>query len=97
MLFYAIRQIFLKGGTIKDAIYHVFKTTGKMPTKSEGKKIINVYQDVQKNTGKVFDLSGKRIDTSKPIMGGKNVKSSTKEKIFKIDDELEKISAGEGK
>ena len=72
-MFAAIRQIFLKGGDIKDAIAYIFKTTGNMPTKSEGMRIINMYQDVQKNTGKVFDLSGKQIDTSKPIIGGKNV------------------------
>ena len=46
-MWYIIRQIFLKGGTIKDAIHHIFKATGKMPTKSEGMKIISVYQDVQ--------------------------------------------------
>ena len=96
MLFYAIRQIFLKGGTIKDAIYHVFKMTGKMPTKSEGKKIINVYQDVQKNTGKVLEFPKDRITPfykPRPGEGGK----LTKDKIFKIDDELEKLSAKEGK
>ena len=57
-MFSAIRQIFLKGGTIKDAIAYVFKATGNMPTKSEGMKMINIYKDVQKNTGKVFDLTG---------------------------------------
>ena len=72
-MFSAIRQIFLKGGTISDAIAYVFKATGNMPTKSEGMKMINIYKDVQKNTGKVFDLTGKRINTSKPIIGGKNV------------------------
>ena len=92
-----IRQMFLKGKTIKDAIFYVFEQTGNMPTKSLGKKIIDIYKDVQKNTAKVFDLSGKRIDTSKPIIGGKNVKSSKKERIHRIDEELENLSKGEGK
>ena len=60
-MFYAIRQIFLKGGTIKDAIHYVFKATGKMPTKSEGMKIINVYQDVQKHSGDVIQFPKERI------------------------------------
>ena len=60
-MLYAIRQIFLKGGDIKDAINYVFKTTGKMPTKSEGMKIINVYQDVQKHSGKVIQFPKDRI------------------------------------
>ena len=55
-MWYAIRQIFLKGGTIKVAIAYVFKATGKMPTKSEGMKIINVYQDVQKHSGDVIQF-----------------------------------------
>ena len=60
-MFYAIRQIFLKGGTIKDAIAYVFKATGKMPTKSEGMKIITVYQDVQKHSGDVIQFPKERI------------------------------------
>jgi hypothetical protein len=60
-MLYAIRQIFLKGGDIKDAINYIFKTTGKMPTKSEGMKIINVYQDVQKHSGKVIQFPKDRI------------------------------------
>jgi len=34
-----------------------------------------------KKSGKVFDLSGKRIDTSKPIMGGKNIEATPQDKI----------------
>ena len=60
-MLYTIRQMFLKGGDIKDAIHYIFKTTGKMPTKSEGMKIINMYQDVQKNTGKVIEFPKDRI------------------------------------
>ena len=60
-MLYAIRQIFLKGGDIKDAINYIFKTTGKMPTKSEGMKIINVYQDVQKHSGKIIQFPKDRI------------------------------------
>ena len=60
-MFSAIRQIFLKGGTISDAIAYVFKATGNMPTKSDGMKIINIYQDVQKNTGKVLEFPKDRI------------------------------------
>ena len=60
-MFAAIRQIFLKGGTIKDAIAYVFKETGNMPTKSEGMKMIDIYQDVQKNTGKVIQFPKDRI------------------------------------
>jgi len=66
-MWYAIRQIFLKGGDIKDAIHYIFKSTGKMPTKSEGQKIINVYQDVQKHSGDVIQFPKGRItDPFKP-------------------------------
>ena len=60
-MWYIIRQIFLKGGNIKDAIAYVFKATGNMPTKSDGMKIINIYQDVQKNTGKVIKFPKDKI------------------------------------
>ena len=36
----------------------------------EGKKIT---EDLFGKKGEVFDLTGKKIDTSKPILGGKNV------------------------
>ena len=52
MLFYAIRQMFLKGKTIKDAIFYVFEQTGNMPTKSLGKKIIDIYKDEKIIRGK---------------------------------------------
>ena len=60
-MFAAIRNIFLKGGTIKDAIAYVFKATGNMPTKSEGMKIIKMYQDIQKDTAKIFQFPKDRI------------------------------------
>ena len=60
-MLYAIRQIFLKGGDIKDAINYIFKTTGKMPTKSEGMKIINMYQNIQKDTAKIIKFPKDRI------------------------------------
>ena len=60
-MLYTIRQMFLKGSTIKDAINYIFKMTGKMPTKSEGMKIINMYQDVQKHSGKVIQFPKDRI------------------------------------
>ena len=53
-MLYAIRQIFLKGGTIKDAIAYVIKQTGNMPTKLEGLQMIKMYKDVQKNTAKIL-------------------------------------------
>ena len=69
-MWYAIRQMFLKGGDIKDAINYIFKTTGNMPTKSEGMKIINVYQDVQKHSGQVVQFpKGKITDPFKPRPG----------------------------
>ena len=69
-MWYIIRQIFLKGGDIKDAIHYIFKSTGKMPTKSEGQKIINVYQDVQKHSGDVIQFPKGRItDPFKPRPG----------------------------
>ena len=60
-MFAVIRNIFLKGGDIKDAIAYVFKATANMPTKSEGMKIINVYQDVQKHSGDVIQFPKDRI------------------------------------
>ena len=95
-MLYAIRQIFLKGGDIKDAINYIFKTTGKMPTKAEGKKITNMYQNIQKDTAKIFKFPKDRITPfNKPRPG--DTLESTKKRIFKIDDELEKLSAREGK
>ena len=95
-MLYAIRQIFLKGGDIKDAINYIFKTTGKMPTKSEGKKITNMYQNIQKDTAKIFKFPKDRITPfNKPRPG--DTLEATKKRIFQIDDELEKLSAGEGK
>ena len=76
-MFYAIRQIFLKGGDIKDAIHYIFKSTGKMPTKSEGMKIINMYQDIQKDTAKVIDFPKDRITPfHKPRPGDLNYADS---------------------
>ena len=60
-MWYTIRQIFLKGGDIKDAIHYIFKKTGNMPTKSEGMKIIKMYQDIQKDTAKIFQFPKDRI------------------------------------
>ena len=95
-MLYAIRQIFLKGGDIKDAINYIFKTTGKMTTKSEGNKITNMYQNIQKDTAKIFKFPKDRITPfNKPRPG--DTLESTKKRIFKIDDELEKLSAREGK
>ena len=95
-MLYAIRQIFLKGGTIKDAIAYVVKETGNMPTKSEGMKIIKMYQNIQKDTAKIIEFPKDRITPfNKPRPG--DTLESTKKRIFKIDDELEKLSAREGK
>ena len=95
-MFSIIRQIFLKGGTIKDAIAYVFKATGKMPNKSDGQKLINIYKDVQKNTGKVIEFPKDRITPFYKPRPGEGV-ANTKQRIFQIDEELEKLSAGEGK
>ena len=76
-MLYAIRQIFLKGGTIKDAIAYVVKQTGNMPTKSEGMKIINMYQDIQKDTAKIFQFPKDRITPfHKPRPGDPNYADS---------------------
>ena len=91
-----IRQMFLKGKTIKDAIFYVFEQTGNMPTKSLGKKIIDIYKDVQDNTAKIIKFPEDRITPFYKPRPGEGV-ANTKQRIFKIDDELEKISAGEGK
>ena len=60
-MFAAIRDIFLKGGNISDAIVYVFKSTGNMPTKSEGMKIIKMYQNIQKETAKIIEFPKDRI------------------------------------
>ena len=95
-MFSIIRQIFLKGGTIKDAIAYVFKATGKMPNKSDGQKLINIYKDVQKNTGKVIEFPKDRITPFYKPRPGEGV-SNTKQRIFQIDDELDNLVAKEGK
>ncbi len=56
-----IRQIFLKGGTIKDAIAYVVKETGNMPTKSLGMKMINMFKNIQDDTAKVIEFPKDRI------------------------------------
>ena len=60
-MFAAIRDIFLKGGSISDAIAYVFKSTGNMPTKSEGMKMIKMYQNIQKETAKIIEFPKDRI------------------------------------
>ena len=60
-MLYAIRQIFLKGGTIKDAIAYVVKETGNMPTKSLGMKMINMFKNIQDDTAKVIKFPEDRI------------------------------------
>ena len=56
-----IRQIFLKGGTIADAIAYVVKQTGNMPSKAEGLQMIKMFKDIEKNTAKVIDFPTDRI------------------------------------
>ena len=55
-----IRAFFLKGGTLEEGI-KLFVKTNKGLTKSDGQKLINIYQDVQKNTGKVIKFPEDRI------------------------------------
>ena len=77
-MLYAIRQIFLKGGDIKDAINYIFKTTGKMPTKAEGKKITNMYQNIQKDTAKIFKFPKDRITPFNKPRPGDTLESTKK-------------------
>jgi hypothetical protein len=123
-----IRAFFLKGGTLEEGI-KLFAKTNKGITKSDGQKLINIFEDVKKNTATVTDLRkfkdkkgiksipvneqftktqaqdfqtfGKEVieDLNAPIKPDLEVvsKLSKKERILKIDDELEKLSTGEGK
>ncbi len=93
-MFAAIRNIFLKGGDIKDAIAYVFKATGNMPTKSEGMKIINIYQDVQKNTGKVIEFPKDKITPfhiPRPGEGIAGIEQRAK-KIEALNEKLKKFT-----
>ena len=58
----------------------------KIKDAKEVQKYLNIHeswmkQKVKKPPEKVFDLTGKKIDTSKPIIGGKNVELTHNEKI----------------
>ena len=53
-------------------------------TSSEGKKIT---KDLFGKKGEVFDLTGKKIDTSKPILGGKNVPETEAEIAARLTKE----------
>jgi len=58
----------------------------KIKDAKEVQKYLNIHeswmkQKVKKPPEKVFDLTGKKIDTSKPIIGGKNVELTHEEKI----------------
>ena len=150
-----IRAFFLKGGTLEEGI-KLFAKTNKGITKSDGQKLINIFQDVKKNTATVTDLQKFKdkkgiksipVDkqfTKKPnveevyfdnpndprlfkpsikeraenlkgmsknlekleaerraIYGNRPTKQENldfaKKRILEIDDELEKLSYGEGK
>jgi hypothetical protein len=55
---------------------NIFESS-KPVTKEVSKDLIKV----PRKKGEVFDLTGKKIDTSKPILGGKNVELTHNEKI----------------
>ena len=121
MLLALIRKLFMRGASLEEGI-QTFIKANKGITKSDGKKLIDIFQDVQKNTGKVIKFPEDRItpfykprpgegttgiekinkqltkalDEKKAMFPGSNIEA-TKKRIFKIDDELEKLSAGEGK
>ena len=44
-----IRAFFLKGGTLEEGI-KLFAKTNKGITKSDGQKLINIFQDVKKHS-----------------------------------------------
>ena len=85
----------MRGASLEDGI-KAFTKANKGITKSDGQKLIDIFQDVQKNTGKVIEFPKDRITPFYKPRPGEGV-ANTKQRIFQIDDELEKISAGEGK
>ena len=98
-MFAAIRDIFLKGGSISDAIAYVFKSTGNMPTKSEGMKMIKMYQNIQKETAKIIEFPKDRITPfHKPRPG--DVKKIDEDPTSAMYDrhikEIEGIDKGQG-
>jgi len=95
MIWALIRKLFMKGASLEDGI-KAFTAANKGITKSDGQKLINIFQDVQKNTGKVIEFPKDRITPFYKPRPGEGV-ANTKQRIFQIDDELEKLAAGEGK
>ena len=43
---------------------------------ADGLELSSIMKEVEKAPSNVFDLTGKQIDTLKPIMGGKNVEAT---------------------
>ena len=60
MLWALIRKLFMRGASLEDGI-KAFTKANKGITKSDGQKLINIFQDVQKNTGKVIKFPEDRI------------------------------------
>ena len=49
------------------------------------------FKDVLKPKADVIDLAGKKIDTSKPILGGKNVPEAEVKQIFMADKDFKDL------
>ena len=61
MLWLFIRKLFMKGASLEEGIQAFIKANKGM-TKSDGQKLINVFQDVKKNTATVTDLGKYKKD-----------------------------------
>ena len=85
----------MRGASLEDGI-KTFIKANKGITKSDGKKLIDIFQDVQKNTAKVIKFPEDKITPFYKARPGEGIEA-TKKRIFKIDDELDKLVAKDGK
>ena len=75
-----------------DALTRFRAQYGRPP---DGLELSSIRKEVEKAPSNVFDLTGKQIDTSRPIIGGKNVaetEAQVKERLLKTQQEtLERL------
>ena len=75
-----------------DALTRFRAQFGRPP---DGLELTSIRKEVEKAPSNVFDLTGKQIDTSRPIIGGKNVaetEAQVKERLLKTQREtLERL------
>ena len=106
MIWALIRKLFMKGASLEDGI-KAFTAANKGITKSDGQKLINIFEDVKKNTATVTDLQKfkdkkgiksipvKEQFTTKPNVEDVYFDNPNDPRLFKPDIKNSKLSTKE--